>query len=152
MVIKNKLDKTFGPFGTSTGFWLLLGGLIATYFTIYGLIFAITGAFVAFTTTGTIIDSEKKRIKYSDNYFGIIPVGKWIDIKPGMKLGLKRSHLGYVGYIRGTQPVDIHYNDMRIFLYDSDNKRIMPVKKSDSVEASREDLTYLSSLLGLPII
>jgi hypothetical protein len=152
MIIKNKLDKTFGPFGSSTGFFIMVGGFIATYFSIFGIIIAIVGAFTAFTTTSTSIDTVKKKIRYSDNLFGIIPIGKWIDIKPGMKLGLKKSHRGFVGYIRGTQPVDIHYNDIRIILYDSHNKKIMPVKKFDSYETLQKDLNNLSALLGLQLV
>lgn len=152
MIIKNKLDITFGPFGSSTGFFLMIGGLIATYFSIFGILIATIGAFAAFTSTSTSIDTAKKKIRYSDNLFGIIPFGKWIDIKPEMKLGLKKYHRGFVGYIRGNQPVDIHNNDIRIFLYDSNNKMIMPVKKFDSYETSRIDLNTLSTLLELQIV
>lgn len=152
MIIKNKLDRTFGPFGSSTGLFLLLGGIITTYFSILGIIFIIVGAFAAFTSTSTIIDTDNKKIKYSDNLFGIIPVGKWISIKPDMKLGLSKSHRGFVGYIRGTQPFDIHYNDIRIILYDSSNKKILTVKKFDSYEASKNDLVNLSSVLGLKLV
>lgn len=152
MIVKNKLDRTFGPFGSSTGFFLIIGGLIATYFSIFGLLIAALGAFAAFTTTSTCIDFNNDRIRHSDNLFGIITVGKWIDISPDMKLGLMKSHRGYVGYIRGTQPVGIHEKDIRIVLYDSDNKQIMPVKKFNSYESSKNELNNLSSLLGLKVI
>lgn len=152
MIIQNKLDKTFGPFGSSTGFFLLIGGLVTTYFSFFGLLIVLIGAFAAFTSTSVQIDTDYKRIKYSDNLFGIIKIGKWIDIKPDMKLGLNKSHRGYVGYIRGTQPFEIHENDIRIFLFDSNNKKILPVKKFDSVESSRNELINLSSILGLSII
>jgi hypothetical protein len=152
MIARNKLDKTFGPFGSSTGLFMLIGGIVATYFSFLGIIFIIIGAFAAFTTSSTFIDAENKRIKYSDDLFGIIPIGKWIYIKPEMSLGLKKSHRGYVGYIRGNQPVDIHYNDIRIFLYDSNNKQIMPIKKFDSYESSKNEINILKSSLGLEII
>ena len=152
MIIKNNLDRTFGPFGTSTGFFIFLGGIIATFYSIYGLIIAFVGAFAAFTSTSTYIDTEMKRIRNTDNLFGIIPVGKWIAIKPDMKLGLKKAHKGYQAYIMGTQPIGIHHNDIRIYLYDSGNKQIMPIKKFDSYESSKNELGVLSSLLGLEII
>jgi hypothetical protein len=152
MIARNKLDKTFGPFGSSTGLFMLIGGIVATYFSFLGILFIIIGAFAAFTTSSTFIDAENKRIKYSDDLFGIIPIGKWIYIKPEMRLGLKKSHRGYVGYIRGNQPVDIHYNDIRIFLYDSNNKQIMPIKKFDSYESSKNEINILRSSLGLEII
>lgn len=149
MIIKNKLDKTFGPFGTSTGFFIMIGGIIATFYSFLGLIIALVGAFACFTSTSTIIDTDNKRIKHSDNLFGIIPVGKWIDIKPDMKIGLKKFHRGYRAYIRGTQKVGIHYKDIRIFLYDSANKQLVPINKFDSYESSKNELNNLSSLLGL---
>jgi hypothetical protein len=149
LIIKNKLDKTFGPFGTSTGFFMMILGIVATYFSFFGIFIVVIGAFACFTSTSTIIDTDNKKIKYSDNLFGIIPVGKWIDIKPDMKIGLKKSHRGYRAYIRGTQKIGIHYNDIRIFLYDSANKQLVPINKFDSYESSKNELNNLSSLLGL---
>jgi hypothetical protein len=152
MIIKNKLDKTFGPFGNSTGFFMIVGGIIATYYSYFGPIISIIGAFVCFTSTSTFIDTDNKKIKYSNNLFGFIKVGKWIDIQPNMKIGLKKFHRGYRAYIRGTQKVGIRYNDIRIFLYTTDNKPIMPIQKFDSFEASKIGLNNLSSVLGLPIL
>lgn len=149
MVLHYRLDKTFGPFGSSTGLFLFIGGIIATWFSAFGLILAFIGAFASFTTTGTTIDTEKRKIRYSDNLFGIIPVGKWVDIKPDMSLGLKKFHRGFVGYIRGTQPAEIHENDIRIVIYDAGHRQIMQVKKVDSVEKSGNDLLELTNLLGL---
>ena len=149
MIIKNKLDKTFGPFGTSTGFFMFLGGIIATFYSFIGLFIVIIGAFVAFTSTSTYIDTDNKKIKFSNNLFGVVPVGKWIDIRPDMKIGLKKSHKGYRAYIRGTQPIGIHLNDFRVFLYEYNNKQIMPIKKFDSYESARNELNSLSIILRL---
>jgi hypothetical protein len=149
MIIRNRFGRTFGPFGTSTGFFMMILGIVATYFSFFGIIIVLIGAFACFTSSSTIIDVENKRIKHSDDLFGIILVGKWIDIKPGMKIGLKKFHRGYRAYIRGTQKIGIHYNDIRIFLYDADNKQIMPICKFDSHESSMDELNNLSSLLGL---
>jgi hypothetical protein len=79
---------------------MFLGGIIATFYSWFGLVIAVVGAFAFFTTTSSIIDSDNKKIKFSDNLFGIIPVGKWIDIKPDMKLGLEKHHRGFMGYIK----------------------------------------------------
>jgi hypothetical protein len=152
MIIRNKLDKTFGPFGTSTGFFMFLGGIVLTYYSFIGPVIVIIGAFVSFTSTSTYIDTDKKRIKYSNNIFGIIPAGKWIDIKPDLKIGLKKSHKGYQAYVMGTQPIGIHFNDFRIYLYGSDNKQIMPIKKLESYESSKSELKNFSILLGLETI
>ena len=78
MRIKNKLDKSFGPVGTSAGSLLFVVGMIVIFNSIYGLILVVLGAFVGFSSTGTIIDTEKRRIKFSNNLFGIFQTGKWI--------------------------------------------------------------------------
>ena len=95
MITKNKLDKSFGPVGSSAGIFMFIVGLVATYNSLTGLILVFIGAFVAFTTTSTLIDFDKKRIKFSNNFFGIIAIGQWIDLKPEMKIGLKKIHKGY---------------------------------------------------------
>jgi len=149
---KNKLDRVFGPFGSSMGFFLLLGGILATYFSFIGLIIILIGAFISFTTTSTLIDFENKKVKFSNNLFGIIAIGRWINIKPDMKVGMKKIHRGYRAYIRGTQAVDIHNKDFRLILYSSDNKQIMPLIKFNSYDSSKAALQELSSSLGLNII
>jgi hypothetical protein len=152
MLIENKLDsRSFGPFGSSTGLFMFLIGLIFSYFNLAGLILATIGAFIAFTSTGTIIDTETRRIKHADYLFGLFPIGKWVYIRPGMKLGLKEVKRGYVGYIRANQPMEIRSAELRIFLFDSSYKRIMPIKKikPDTAEA---ELGSLSLLLKLETI
>lgn len=152
MIIRNKIDRTFGPFGSSTGFFMLLGGIIAALFSIYAIIIAVIGAFAAFTSTSTVIDTDARKLRHSDNLFGIFPVGKWIDIRPGMKLGLIKGHRGFVGYIRGNQPVNIHENDIRITLIDENRKPLLPVRKFKTYESASKELDNLRLLLGLPAI
>jgi hypothetical protein len=150
MIIENTLDnKSFGPFASSTGLFLFIGGVIFSYFSLFGLIIAIIGAFVAFTSTRTIIDTESKRIKHADYLFGLLPLGRWIEIQYGMKLGIKAVKRGYSGYTRGSQQIDIQSRDVRIFLLDSNNKQILPIKKFKSFESAREELKELEFLLGI---
>jgi hypothetical protein len=117
-----------------------------------GFLIALVGAFISFTSTSSIIDTENRRVKFSNNLFGIIQTGKWIEIKPDMKIGLKKSHRGYRAYTRGTQPVDIHNNDIRILLYDSNKKQLMTLQKFSSYESSKSGIKELSEILGLNIV
>ena len=103
MVIKNRLDKPFGPMAAFAGIVMFIAGLAATYFALTGLILVLIGALLGFTSTSTLVDTDKKRIKLSNNLFGILPVGKWIDIKPGMKVGLKKIRSGYRAYSRSNR-------------------------------------------------
>jgi hypothetical protein len=78
MTTKNKLDKMFGPVGTSAGIFLFVAGLIISYFPFTGLFLVLIGAFVGFTSTSTMVDFDNKRLRFSNNIFGIFPIGQWI--------------------------------------------------------------------------
>ena len=149
MIIRNNLDKPFGPMGSFAGIVMFIAGLVATYFALTGLILVFVGAFIGFTSTSTLLDDDKKRIKFSNNLFGIIPVGQWIEIKPEMKVGLKNIQRGYRAYSRSNRMFDVHIKDIRIMLYGADNKPIMPIRKIDSLDSAKTELETLSKQFGL---
>ena len=150
MIIRNNLDKPFGPMGSFAGIIMFIAGLVATYFALTGLILVFIGAFIGFTSTSTLLDTDKKRIKLSNNLFGIIPVGQWIEIKPEMKIGIKKMHRGYRAYSRSNRMLDVHSKDIRIMLYGTDNKQIMSIKKFNSIDSAKTELESLSKQLQLP--
>ncbi len=150
MIIENNLEKrSFGPFASSMGLFLFIAGLVIAYFSLIGLLIALIGAFIAFTSTCTIIDTENRRIKHADYIFGLLPFGKWVLVKDSMKLGVQKTRKGYVGYIKGNQPMDIQYTDFRIFLYNSDNKPIIPLKKFLTYELAINEIKDIALLLNL---
>lgn len=149
MITKNRLDKPFGPMGTSAGIFMFIAGLAATYFALTGLVLVLIGAFIGFTSTSSLLDTDKRRIKFSNNLFGILPVGKWIDIKPEMKIGLIKIHRGYRVYSRSNRMLDVHSKDIRIMLYGADNKQIMLIKKFDSNDSAKTELESLSKQFGV---
>lgn len=152
MTTKNKLDKSFGPAGTSAGIFLFAAGLIITFFSLPGLILVLIGAFVGFTSTSTLIDFDKKRIRFSNNIFGIIPIGQWISIQTDMKIGIKKSNKVWRAYSRSNRTLDIANNDYRLILYDSKGKEIMPLQKSDNLDSAKLNLDKISKQLGIGII
>lgn len=152
MITKNKLDKIFGPVGTSAGILLFVAGLIITYFSLTGLVLVLIGAFVGFTSTGTLIDFEKKRLRFSNNIFGIFPIGQWIFIQTDMKIGIKKSNMVWRAYSRSNRTLDIAKNDYRLILYDSNGKEIMTIQKSDNIDSAKSNLDKLSKQLGIGVI
>lgn len=150
MIKKNKLDKLFGPAAIAGGGFMLVVGLLVTIFQSFGgLILVAAGAFAAFSTTSTIIDTENKRVKYSSNLFGIIETGNWLKIEPNMKLHVKKSKHVQRVYSRSNRMQELTEKDLRIVLYGANNKELMPVIKFKSPEAAKEELEKLKSLLGL---
>jgi hypothetical protein len=151
MTTRNKLDKSFGPAGTAAGIFLFAVGLIVTFFSLTGLILVLIGAFVGFTSTSTLIDLDKKRIRFSNNIFGIIPIGQWISIQPDMKVGIKKSNKAWRAYSQSNRTFDIANNDYRLILYDSKGKEIMPIQKSSNLDSAKLDLDRFAKQFGIGV-
>ena len=149
MVTENKLDKSFGPAGSSAGIFLFIIGIITTITSLFGLVLVLLGAFIGFSSSSTFIDSDKRRIKFSNNLFGILKIGKWIQINPAMKLAIKDSAITWRTYSRGNRTLDIESKDFRIILLDSDNQEIMQIKKTNSLDLAKAELEILCNKLGL---
>lgn len=88
----NKLDKPFGPAGTAAGLVLFFVGILTVSHSIFSFFLILIGAFFGFTTTTSVIDTDKKRVKLSNNLFGVLRIGKWINIEGGMKIGIRKSN------------------------------------------------------------
>ncbi|MCX6303586.1 MAG: hypothetical protein NT040_01330 [Bacteroidetes bacterium] len=149
MITNNKLDRSFGPVGASAGVFLFIAGIALSYFYFSGLILVLLGAFVGFTSSSTLVDYEKRRVRFSNNLFGFIQTGKWIQIEPSMKIGIRQSNQTYRAYSRGNRPLDIASKDIRLILFDSGGKEIIPLKKLDSAEAASIELEKECSRLDL---
>lgn len=109
----------------------------------------VLGAFVGFTSTSTFIDFEQKRIKFSNNIFGFIATGKWIPVESAMKIGIEESNVTWSAFSRGNRSLDIEQKDFRIVLYDSDNREILTLMKTDSLESAEAEKERLCNELEL---
>jgi hypothetical protein len=149
MITNNKLDKWFGPVGSTAGIVIFVVGIITIFSSLYGLILIVLGAFVGFTSTSTFIDFEKKRIKFSNNIFGIISTGKWIPVEKTMKIGIEESNVTWSAFSRGNRRLDIEQKDFRIVLYDSDNRELLTLMKTISKESAEVEKEKLCNKLDL---
>jgi hypothetical protein len=149
MTTTYKLDKSFGPAGSFAGIVVFCAGLILCWFHLSGVILVLIGAFVGFTYTSTSIDVDKKRIKFSNNLFGIISTGKWITIKPSMSIGLRKSNQIFRAYSMGNRALDATVSDFRIVLYDAAHKEILTIKKEKSFDVAKAELEAIWNILGL---
>ena len=167
----NKIEKTFGPmaFAGKIIFFVLcvpaLGGIIGiikslsmfeievAMMTLLVLVLPfLIGAFIGFTATYSYIDLKNKRIKYSTQLFGFIPIGKWTYLTSDMKLGLKKSTDNWGAYSQSNRSTSLSYSDLKIMLYDAEDTEIIPVKKVKKAKNAESELEKLSKLLNLEII
>ena len=149
MIIKNKLDKSFGPEGTAAGLVLFFIGIITTFSSAIGIILILAGAFIGFSSTSATIDTEKRRIKFSNNIFGFIPFGKWISTNTDMRIGIKESNIIWTVYSLSNRSADIGNRDFRLLLFNAEDNEIMPVKKVSSLESAIAERKILCSDLGI---
>lgn len=152
VVENNRLDRSFGSVGTSAGIFLVLAGIIMSCIYPSALVLILIGGFVGFTGTSTRINYHKKQVKFSNNIFGFIPVGKWLRIDPSMKIGIRDSNQTYRAYSRGNRTLDIAQNDFRLVLFDSQNGEIMPLKKINTLVVAKMELEIMSRKLELTIL
>jgi len=152
MTTRNRIDTAFGPAGTIAGGLIFIAGLFMLSQSPAGLILLVIGAFAGFTYSGTVIDFNKRRLKFTNYIFGIWPAGKWISVEPEMKLGIKKTNQLWRAYSRSNRPHDVIKKDFRIILFDKNRREIMPIKKYTDPEAAKSGLLQLGRQLGLMVI
>ena len=152
MITKNKLDNSFGTVGATAGRFLFIAGLLLTAWHLSALILVLLGAFVGFTFSCTYIDLHEKRFKFSNNLFGFIATGSWMQVEPSMKIRIKESNLTYRSFSRGDRPLDIQQNDFRLVLFDANTREISVLMKTANLTEARIELEILCDRLGLGTI
>jgi hypothetical protein len=153
MITINKLDKSFGPVGSSAGIIIFVAGIGSLiWFSWVSMILILIGAFVGFTCSAVEIDREGKRVRFLNMLFGIIKTGQWMDVKPEMKLGVVRSGQTWRSYSGGNRTLDIDVKDFRLVLYDSLGKKLMPVAKAKDINSAKSKLDTIGRQLGIKII
>lgn len=145
----NKLDKPFGPAGTAAGLVLFFVGILTVSHSIFSFFLILIGAFFGFTTTTSVIDTDKKRVKLSNNLLGVLRIGKWINIEGGMKIGIRKSSQVWQTASWSNRVLKIRNDDFRIILFDFDEKEIIPLQKAISRNEASTELAKLSRELGL---
>lgn len=148
---RNRLDKFFGPVGAFAGLILFIVGVGVSSYSYSGLILVIFGAFVGFSYSSVWIDFINRRVKFCNNIFGFIPLGKWIFIEDGMSVGLIKSNRVYRTYSRSNRVLDSLNPVIRLKLYAQDNREILDLQKFDSLENAKIELKQMSEKLKLPV-
>jgi hypothetical protein len=149
MKTSNKLDKSFGPSGSSAGLFLFITGVVTTFTSFFGLILVVLGAFLGFTYTSAIIDYSSRRIRFSENLFGFVPTGKWIKLEKSMKIGIKESNMIWRTFSRSNRSLDTDVKDFRLILLDAEDQEIMPIMKLNSLDSAIAEQKILCDKLEI---
>lgn len=142
-----RFGKAFGPVASLTGYVVFAAGVIQLYFSVTGIILVVIGAFMGFTDSGTTIDFETKKVRFTNNLFGFIKIGKWLDITKDMRIGIKRKTNVYRTYNRSNLYLDIQEKQVYLHLLNQKGKPIIPLKITDS--NPQKEMEDLSNRLGI---
>ena len=152
MPITNKLDKTLVLWDSPRGSYCSSQDWPLRIFISLESLMIIIGAFFGFSSTSAVIDPGNRRVRFSNNLFGILPTGKWISIEPSMTVGIIEYNQVYSAFSQGNRPLDVSRNDYRVVLLDPAKKEIMHLKRSASIDSAKEDCKEMAEILGLRIV
>jgi hypothetical protein len=141
--------KFVGPSGTYTGYTLIICGLIALYSSSSptSLFLIVPGMFMAFTFSGTILDTEKKRVKTYISLFGAYNAGKWIDLNQFTRFNILKVSGNYSLYSRASVRFNMNISDIRLQLLNHDGSRKVVINKFKNFEDAQKLKDELSKVI-----
>lgn len=146
-VINNNLGRFFGPSSSFMGYTFIICGIIALIYSLLGLTLLIPGFFMAFTYNGTIIDTEKKRIKPYTSLFGIFRTGKWIDASQFTRFNIIKATKKYTTYSRANVRMDMNVSDIELLLINRTGSKKVVLNKYSTFEDAHKEMEELSPVL-----
>ena len=151
MTEHHRIDPFFGPVGAIAGKVVLLAGLSSAFYSAYALLFALIGAFVGFSSTGIDIDAGHRRVRQTNDWFGLFRSGRWIDVLSSMSLGIGESRSVYRAYSRANVPLDVKQRDFRIKLLDSDGRSLVTLRRKKNRDEALVELERMAVKLNLNV-
>jgi len=153
LIINNKLDGILsGPTAFAGILFLITGAFIAF---VGNVLFGI--AILTFTTffltsySGVDIDTDKRKIKQYNKLFGIIKIGKWTELD--QYIGLTLVPIRKVNRIASRSNIvnTTVEKDYRIFLINKMKKPALAIKICKTLERAEDSIDEFSIWLKLPV-
>lgn len=136
----HKFDKSFGPVASFSGILIFVAGLIATFFALSGLILVFFGAFIGFTNSSTTIDTKNKKVRFTENIFGIIKTGKWLKVDRDMQVGTRQESGVYRTYSMSNRSIDLKVDNTIMYLFDKSGNQLIPIMQLQKDENPQEKI------------
>lgn len=143
----NNHGKFFGPVQVFMGQIFIVLGLCCVIYSPGTLLLVIPGAFMAFTFTGTIIDTENKKVRPYTTLFGIIRTGKWIEVSGFSGFKIVKSNRRYTSYSRSNMKLDLNISDITLLLVNKNGKRKIVLNRYSNFEDARREMDELKMSL-----
>jgi hypothetical protein len=131
------------------GYVFIACGIFAATYSLSTLVLIIPGLFMAFTYTGTIIDSDNKRVRPYTSLFGIIRTGKWINTQEFTRFRITRLNKRYTTYSRGSVRFDMDINYIVLQLINSDGTSKVDLNRYRNIEEAQKEMEELTGIFML---
>jgi hypothetical protein len=145
-VYNRNLGKFFGPSSSYSGYVFIGCGIFFSFYSLLALTLLIPGIFMVFTYNGTILDTDKKRVKSFTALFGIFKTGKWISIDEFTKFSVVKATKRYTTYSRANVRFDRTFSDIELLLVGRHHKKIV-INKFNNFEEAHKEMEELSGKL-----
>ena len=139
----NNHGKFFGPTQVFMGYVFLACGIFCSVYSLTILLLIIPGAFMAFTTTGTILDYKNKKIRPYTTLFGFIRSGKWADLSEFSGFRIMKINRRYTTYSRANIPLDMNKCTIDLVLSKKNKPGFVLIKQYPNFEEARHGLDEL---------
>jgi hypothetical protein len=143
----NNLGKFFGPSSSYVGYIFIACGIFASAYSLLALTLIIPGVFMAFTYNGTIIDTDKKRLKPYTSLFGIFRTGKWIDTDQFTRFNIIKATKKYTTYSRANVRFDMDVSDIELLIINRNGSQKVVLNKYSNFEDAHKEMEELSGKL-----
>jgi hypothetical protein len=143
----NNLGKFFGPSSSYMGYIFIACGIFASAYSLLALTLIIPGFFMAFTYNGTIIDTDKKRLKPYTSLFGIFRTGKWIDTDQFTRFNIIKATKKYTTYSRANVRFDMDVSDIELLIINRNGTKKVVLNKYSNFEDAHKEMEELSGKL-----
>jgi hypothetical protein len=143
----NNLGKFFGPSSSYMGYVFIICGIVAASYSPLALTLLIPGFFMAYTYNGTIIDTDKKRLKPYTALFGIIRTGKWIDADQFTRFSIIKATKKYTSYSRANVRFDMDVSDIELLIVNRNGSKKVILNKYSNFEDAHKEMEELSCIL-----
>ena len=129
------------------GYVFLAAGIFCAYYSLSILILTIPGAFIAFTTTGTILDIPNKRIKTYTMHFGFFRTGNWIALSKFTRFNIQGAKRRYTTYSRGSVRFDTNLTDINLLLTNRNGSKKVTLNRYSTFEEAQKEKEELAPRL-----
>ena len=150
MIIRNRLDRSFGPLMAFAGIILFFAGVIMVRH-LAGIILLLAGALLATTTDETSIDVPRQRIRSGTQILHLFTLGKWQEVREFAGLTLIPVRKQYAMYSLSNRKNAMDECDFRIFILDKRRKPAFALAKYTNRDEALQVLDNLSLTLHLPV-